>query len=77
MKKTLTRSKGGAAEREVDILALNIPDLWHIAQWLKTNKLTKEKPVNDWMKLNADMILDCWHLAHDMRRMLQEELRGK
>lgn len=77
MKQTLTRSKGGTAEREVQILSLDVPDLWHLAMWLKDQKNTKgavNRPDYAWFQMQADMVLDCWSLAHDMKRMLQEML---
>jgi hypothetical protein len=74
MKKTLTRSKGGTAEREVDIASIDIPDLWHIATWLKEQKRAVDGVTITSLHQQADMILDCWHLSHDMRKMLQEML---
>ncbi len=32
---TFTRSKGGTAEREEIISQIQVPDLWHLAMWLK------------------------------------------
>jgi len=32
---TFTRSKGGTAEREEIISQVQVPDLWHLAMWLK------------------------------------------
>ena len=58
----ITRAKGGELERDVDINDVQIPDLWHMAMWLKENK----------MVLWAEMALECWHLCHDLRRHIQE-----
>jgi hypothetical protein len=95
MKQTLTRSKGGTAEREVPILSLSVPDLWHIAMRFNDIAYDLEKCVkiapkdgkddvivtveyspSDIVRLKAMsiMVLDCWHLAHDMKTMLQEML---
>jgi len=52
--------------RPVD--SLIIPDLWHLVTWLKDHS---GKPVLDEyypvaLSLQADMVLDCWHLCHQL-----------
>lgn len=59
MKKTITRSKGGMAEREVPVSELKVPDLWKIALKYPEGEV-------------RDAILECWHLAHDLLRHVQE-----
>jgi hypothetical protein len=58
--KTITRAKGGTAERQVEISQITIPDLWHVAQ--------HQERVMDQVA-----ILETWHLAHDMLRALKEQ----
>ena len=65
---TFTRSKGGTAEREEIISQIQVPDLWHLAQALKGGNLTRSKPI---LAKAAEEVLECWHLAHDMRKHLQ------
>ena len=65
---TFTRSKGGTAEREEPINGITVPDLWHLAQALKGGNLTRSKPI---LAKAAEEVLECWHLAHDMKRHLQ------
>ena len=65
---TFTRSKGGTAEREEPINGITVPDLWHLAQALKDGKLTRNKTI---LAKAAEEVLECWHLAHDMKRHLQ------
>lgn len=48
--------KGGSGEKVVKIESIQIPDLWHAAQG---------------SPFEAE-ILQCWHLAHDMKRELLE-----
>ncbi len=59
----LIRAKGGTGENTVDINSIQVPDLWHIAQYLKG---LKDKQMN----AAGDEILETWYLAHDMKRAL-------
>ncbi len=54
-----TRSKGGSKERVVNTSEVCVPDLWHIAMAADEE--------------DKAMILECWLLAHDMLRTLQEQ----
>ncbi len=54
---TITMHKGGTGEKEIKISALQVPDLWHVAQ-------------HQGERYKA-LILDCWHLAHAMKDHLQ------
>ena len=67
---TFTRSKGGTAEREEIISQIQVPDLWKIAEVFqgKSNTMYMSKANREAV---ADAILECWHLAHDMRKHLQ------
>ena len=67
---TFTRSKGGTAEREEIISQIQVPDLWKIAEVFqgKSNTIYMSKANREAV---ADAILECWHLAHDMRKHLQ------
>ena len=67
---TFTRSKGGTAEREEIISQIQVPDLWKIAEIFqgKSNTVYMSKANREAV---ADAILECWHLAHDMRKHLQ------
>lgn len=78
----ITRAKGGAEERKVELNTIVIPDLWHLAMWLKDNppnikhhhiglqSILANKPVDniDW----CDIVLEAWHLAHDLKQALQD-----
>ena len=65
---TFTRSKGGTAEREEIISQIQVPDLWFTIQEMKQGKFSRSKHIQ--LKV-ADMLLETWHLAHDMKRHLQ------
>jgi hypothetical protein len=52
-------SKGGGGERCVEIRNIEVPDLWHIAI---------HRGLDD---ADEKMILEAWHLAHDMKVGLQ------
>jgi len=58
----ITLNKGGNAEHVIDASALHVPDLWHIAMWLESNDMSG----------SSKKVLDCWHLAHDMKTHIQE-----
>lgn len=57
----ITRSKGGTAERQVDVKAHDVPDLWHHYISLKEGGYV----------VTADEVLDCWHLCHDLIRHIE------
>ena len=72
---TFTRSKGGTAERQEIIAQIQVPDLWKIAEifqgkpnGINSNTIYMSKANREAV---ADAILECWHLAHDMRKHLQ------
>lgn len=44
--------------KEVEVKSINVKDLWHIAM---------ARPKDE-----QEMILDVWHLCHDLKRNLQE-----
>jgi hypothetical protein len=56
----ITRALNGEHERQVHINDVQIPDLWHVAMYLKDS---------------ADMILETWYLAHDLKKHIQEEMK--
>lgn len=62
MTTTITRAKGGTGEREVEIATLQVPDLWHVASFLKDKGHTDASLA----------VLECWHLCHDLLRHIRE-----
>lgn len=60
----ITLHKGGTRECRVEMDSISVPDLWHITRALKTGQLPTQKQI--------DMIEECWHLCHDLRRHIQE-----
>ena len=52
-------SKGGTEERTVPVNQIAVPDLWHIAMRLEGR--------------DREMVLETWHLAHDLLKHIQEE----
>ena len=67
---TFTRSKGGTAEREEIISQIQVPDLWKIAELFQDKANAIYLPTAA-RKAAADAILECWHLAHDLRKHFQ------
>jgi len=66
-KKTLvTLSKGGTKERTVPVSEIEIPDMWHISQAVRR---TQEIALS---QKAADLILEVWHLAHDLKKHIEE-----
>lgn len=66
----ITFSKGGTKERKVKVSDIQIPDLWHIAIYLKE---IARRPGHSVLAEHADSILEVWHMAHDMKKALQSK----
>lgn len=50
-----------------DLGTLQIPDLWHLAQWLKSGARTKNRrPTEQEFKQQSDMVLNVWHTLHHL-----------
>ena len=60
IKTVVTLNKGGTKECQVPVSNIVIPDLWAIYMTLK-----KSNPES------AEMVLECWHLAHDLRNHIE------
>lgn len=58
----ITLNKGGGGEKVIDTRSLQVPDLWHVAMYLADEGLQE----------SSDKVLEAWHLAHDMKRHIQE-----
>jgi len=68
MEETIVRSRGGTLERIEFIADIDVPDLWHIAMAVKDGTpIPKEK-----REMLSNMILDTWHIAHDLKRHIEE-----
>lgn len=71
MKKQVTLARGGSKEKTVDIDKINIPDMWHLASWLRNGdsaNLSKEQ-----RETQAEWLLKTWHIAHDFKRHIAEQ----
>ena len=70
MSKTkIIQAKGGKAEKSVEIQDIVVPDLWHVSQYLKKAGKENEDP---WCTEAGAAVLKTWHLAHDLRRHIEE-----
>lgn len=64
----ITLSKGTPRERQFDVnLGGQIPDLWPIAHLPELDGYTMGS------KSAKDMILETWHLAHDLQKAIAEQ----
>ena len=61
----ITMAKGGTVERDVPLKEIEIPDLWHIAGRLKDG--------GTHIPRDADDVLECWHLCHDLLKHIKGE----
>ena len=68
---TITIAKGGEAERTVKVQSIQIPDMWFLYTYLLEQSKSGIKCNRTWCKLQADMLHDCWLLAHAMKDTLQ------
>ena len=59
---TITLNKGGTAERTIDSQAIDVPNLWYVATRLREAENIKD----------AQLVMDCWHLAHDLKHHIQD-----
>ena len=71
---TITLNKGGKGETQVEIESLQIPDLWHIANWIEGEAIKRRNAGESdlGLDLHAKAILDTWHLAHDLKTHILE-----
>ena len=68
----ITLNPGTPSEITAEPGAISIPDVWHIALELKATgaRVTLLEDGELVEKLAGDYILDCWHLAHALRRYI-------
>ena len=55
-------------ENGVNVEYQNVPDCWHAYVWLKDN--APNVGMGDGTSL-ADMVLECWHQAHDYKAVIE------
>lgn len=60
--KTIVRAKGGSKERVVEVRDIKVPDLWKVVHNHELDIPAKYKA----------QILETWHLAHDLLRVIKE-----
>lgn len=64
----IIQAKGGGGERCTEIRDIEVPDLWHIYLWFDSLPGDMTGLCNP--KAQAKQVLECWHLAHDMKYCL-------
>lgn len=62
----VTLFKGGTREKTLPISHVCIPNLWHIAEAIRTNGKVADGPGC------AKIILEAWHIAGALRRHIEE-----
>jgi hypothetical protein len=65
MDRTIILSQGGTNERTVSASTIKIPDLWHLAMHLKKGNALDRR--------EAEKVLECWNLAHDLLGHIRKE----
>jgi hypothetical protein len=72
---TITINKGGAAEAQVELDTLQVPDLWHIANWVEGEAIRRRRKgdIGNGLDNQAKAILDTWHLAHDLLNHIRNQ----
>ena len=67
LKTQITLSKGGTHEHALPLSKIQIPDLWHIAELIRTSK-------EPWAGSGtADRVIQCWALTHDLHRHIADQ----
>lgn len=61
----VTRFPNGTNKHTVTAGEIEVPDLWHVAQRL--DQLAKQHD-DVGLKVAAQRALECWHLAHDLKK---------
>jgi hypothetical protein len=67
-KRTISRAKGGTAEREEAINEIEIPDLWFLIQGMKQGIVISKREG----KRLVGAIEETWLLAHDLKKHIQQ-----
>ncbi|GAJ09382.1 unnamed protein product [marine sediment metagenome] len=62
----VTLFKGGTEETTLPISKVNIPDLWHIAETIRSQGKVADGPGC------CDLILNCWHIAGALKQHIEE-----
>ena len=63
--KTIVRAPKGEGRTEVPLEDVQVPDMWHLAMWLKSPSRAQtldQMSMEHW----GEMVLETWHLAHDL-----------
>tara|TARA_R100000306_G_C4328594_1_gene119012 strand:- start:169 stop:456 length:288 start_codon:yes stop_codon:yes gene_type:complete len=64
----------------IPVAEIEVPDLWQIAQDLKQTGLkVYDRDHNGYLvqRLAGDLVLDLWHLTHDLKRGIQALAEAK
>lgn len=71
----ITRAKGGKQERKVPLDQIQVPDLWHIAMWLRKNQpeMRQSLTIGSEPIPIHEVVLECWHLCSDLLRHIGEQ----
>lgn len=66
--------KGGTAEHTITADRIEVPDLWHIAEWIDNESERPGRPqtIAANLKKQAEAIRETWSLAHDLKRHVIE-----
>ena len=78
MPNEITLNPGYPSEQTIEPGSIQIPDLWHIALDLnKTGKKVNALKDGQFQEVLAgDYILEAWHLAHALKRYIQDHPAG-
>jgi len=64
-KNMITMFEGGTGEKTVEVSKIVIPDLWQIAQ------VPELVGYSIGGKSAKELIIECWHLAHEFKKELE------
>lgn len=72
---TIIRAPKGSLRKTVKVDEIIIPDLWHVAMYHQdaATKPSLNHVERAWHKKQAEMILDTWHLTHDLITNIQAD----
>jgi len=66
-------AKGGTKERTLPLEEIDVPDLWHGIQRVRTLAKGMKPPAQSWLMSFADEVEDVWYLAGHLKEHIEDQ----
>lgn len=70
---TIIRAPRGTLRNTIKVDEIIVPDLWHAAEYHREQIKLTRGPHRVWHQRQNEMILEIWHLAHDLVTNIQAD----